>query len=201
MEFRLSRSLFTNFSFTRWNFGNHRAFSQNFLSHDGILAITEPFHKLFFHRMEVQLSRSFFTNFSFTWWNFGYHGASLIFSRILFHNGIHKTHNLGEDSFHIYYKEYLHRIHLVKNLTSWFRAPFARTRVRPSLIKCEKVKYFLFPRPFIDPWFGLFYIFTKFRLAKRNAEKINLTTFVILKGSTFLAVSIPRMRQLFASLI
>jgi hypothetical protein len=31
-----------------------------------------------------------------------------------------------------------------------------------------------------------FYIFTKFELAKRNAEKINLTTLMILKGSTFL---------------
>jgi hypothetical protein len=35
MESWLSRSLFTNF-----------------LSHDGILAITEPFHKFFFHMME-----------------------------------------------------------------------------------------------------------------------------------------------------
>jgi hypothetical protein len=32
-----------------------------------------------------------------------------------------------------------------------------------------------------------FYIFTIFKLAKRNAEKINLTTFMILKGSTFLS--------------
>jgi hypothetical protein len=68
-----------NFSFTRWNFGNHGAFhelffhtmefrlsrslSQNFLSYDGISAITENF-----------------MNFSFIRWNFGYHGA---FQKIL----------------------------------------------------------------------------------------------------------------------
>jgi hypothetical protein len=70
-------------------------------------------------------------NFSFTWWNLGYHGA---FSRIfLSHDGIQKMHDVGEDSFHIYHKEYLHRIRLVKNLASWFRAPFARKRVRSSL--------------------------------------------------------------------
>jgi hypothetical protein len=51
MEFWLSRSLVTNFSFTRWNSGYQGAFSQILLSHDGILAIKEPF----------------FTNFSFTW--------------------------------------------------------------------------------------------------------------------------------------
>jgi hypothetical protein len=114
MESRLSRSLFTNFSFTWWNLDYHGAFSQIFLSHDGILAITEPFHK-----------------FSFTWWNLGYHGA---FSQIfLSHDGIQKMHDLGEDSFHIYHKEYLHRICLVKNLASWFRSPFARKRVQSSL--------------------------------------------------------------------
>jgi hypothetical protein len=43
MESRLSRSLFTNFSFTRWNFGYHEASLQIFLSHDGISAITQPF--------------------------------------------------------------------------------------------------------------------------------------------------------------
>jgi hypothetical protein len=42
-------------------------------------------------------------------------------------------HDLGEDSFHIYHKEYLHRNRLVKNLASWFRGPFARKRVRSSL--------------------------------------------------------------------
>jgi hypothetical protein len=33
VESRLSRSLFTNFSFTWWNLGYHRAFSRTFLSH------------------------------------------------------------------------------------------------------------------------------------------------------------------------
>jgi hypothetical protein len=107
---------FTNFSFMRWNIGYHSAFSQIFLSHGGISAIMEPFHKFFFHAMEYRLSRSLFTNFSFSWWNIGYHGA---FSRLfLSHGGIHKMHDLGENSFHIYHKEYLHRIRLVKNLTS-----------------------------------------------------------------------------------
>jgi hypothetical protein len=36
----------------------------------------------------------------------------------LSHDGILKMHDLGEDSFHIYHKEYLHRICLVKNLAS-----------------------------------------------------------------------------------
>jgi hypothetical protein len=52
MESRLSRSLFTNFSFARWNLSYHGAFSRFFLSHDRISAITEPFHELFFHIME-----------------------------------------------------------------------------------------------------------------------------------------------------
>jgi hypothetical protein len=148
MEFQLSRSLsrtflshdgisaitkpFTNFSFTPWNFGYHKAFnklffhtmefwisqslSRTFLSHYGILAITKPF-----------------TNFSFTRWNFGYHEAFRSVSRTFLIMELRKTHNLGEDSLNIYHKEYLHRIRLVKNLTSWFRAPFARKRVRSSL--------------------------------------------------------------------
>jgi hypothetical protein len=63
MEFRLSRSLLTSFSFTRWNFGYHEAFSLIFLSYDGISAITEPSRELFFHIMEFRLSQSFFMNF------------------------------------------------------------------------------------------------------------------------------------------
>jgi hypothetical protein len=61
----LPRSLFTYFSFTRWNFGYHgalsyhEAFSQIILSHDGVLAITEPFHKFFLHTMEFQNHRAF----------------------------------------------------------------------------------------------------------------------------------------------
>jgi hypothetical protein len=111
MESRLSRSLFMNFSFTRWNLGYHGAFSRFLLSHDGISAITEPFHEFYFHTMESRLSRSLFTNFTFTRWNLGYQGA---FS----HNEIHKMHELGEDSFHIYHKEYLHKTRLIKNLAS-----------------------------------------------------------------------------------
>jgi hypothetical protein len=84
MEFRLSRSLFMNFSFSHWNLGYHRAFSQIFL-HDGILAVTKPSHELFFHTMEFWLSRSLLTNFSFTRWNSGYYEA---FSRtFLSYNG------------------------------------------------------------------------------------------------------------------
>jgi hypothetical protein len=135
MEFWLSGSLSHELLiFSRWNSGYQGAFLTNFfffhdgilaimepftrtfLSHDGNLAITEPFHELFFHMVESRLSRSLFTNFSFTWWNLSYHGA---FSRIfLSHDGIHKMHDLGEDSFHIYHKKYLHRIRLVQNLAS-----------------------------------------------------------------------------------
>jgi hypothetical protein len=130
-DLRLSRSLFTNFSLTRWNLGYHEAFSWIFLWHNGISAITEPFHKFFFDTMESRLLQSLFTNFSLTRWNLVYHGA---FSRIfLWHNGIHRMHDLGEDSFDIYHKEYLHRIHLIKNLGSWFRAPFASKRVQSFL--------------------------------------------------------------------
>jgi hypothetical protein len=134
MEFWLSRSLsYELFSFFTVEFWLSRSLSHELSSffHDGISAITEPFHNFFFHIMEFRLSRSLLTNFSFT--NLGYHGA---FSRIfLSHNGIsaitepfhefffhimesHKMHDLGEDSFHIYHKEYLHRIRLVKNLAS-----------------------------------------------------------------------------------
>jgi hypothetical protein len=66
MELWLSQSLVTIFSFTRWNSGYHEASSRIFLSHDGISAITEPFHEFFFHMMESRLSRSLFTTFSFT---------------------------------------------------------------------------------------------------------------------------------------
>jgi hypothetical protein len=114
VESRLSRSPFMNFSFTWWNFGYHKALSRNF-----------------FFTMEIWLSRSLFTIFSFTWWNLGYHEA---LSRIfLSHCVVHKMHELVEDSFYIYHKEYLHRTRLVKNLASWFRAPFVRKRVWFSL--------------------------------------------------------------------
>jgi hypothetical protein len=38
--------------FSRWNRGYHGAFSRIFLSHDGISAITGPFHEFSFHTME-----------------------------------------------------------------------------------------------------------------------------------------------------
>jgi hypothetical protein len=107
------------FLFSRWNSGYHEAFLTNFFLffHDGILAITEPFSRtfFFFSRWNSGYHGAFLPNFFFfSWWNSGYH-------------------DLGEDSFHIYHKEYLHRIRLVKNLASWFRAPFARQKVRSFL--------------------------------------------------------------------
>jgi hypothetical protein len=55
MEFWLLGSLsYELFFFSRWNSGYHGAFSRIFLSHDGISAITEPFHEFFFHMMEFQ---------------------------------------------------------------------------------------------------------------------------------------------------
>jgi hypothetical protein len=118
MESWPSRSLSHKlFLFSRWNSGYQEAFHLNsFFFHDGISAITKPFHEFFSHMVESRLSRSLFTNFSFTLWNLGYHEA---FSRIfLSHGGIHKMHDLGEEYFHIYHTEYLHRIRLVKNLAS-----------------------------------------------------------------------------------
>jgi hypothetical protein len=135
MESRLSQSLFTNFSFTWWNSGYHEAFSWTFLFHNGFSAITEPFHEFFFHTMKFWLSRILLMNFSFSEWIPGYHEAfSQIFlshdgilvitkpshelffftmesrlSRSLSNDKIHKMRELGEDSFHIYHKEYLHR--------------------------------------------------------------------------------------------
>jgi hypothetical protein len=70
IESWLSRSLSHKlFSFSRCNLGYQGAFLRISLSHDGILAIKEPFHKFLFHTMEFWLSRSLFTNFSFTRWN------------------------------------------------------------------------------------------------------------------------------------
>jgi hypothetical protein len=99
---------FTNFSFSRWNFGYHGAFhelffltmefrlsqrlSQTFLSHNGISAITEPFTNFYFSRWNFGYHGAFS-------WNLGYHGAFLKLSRILSHDGIHKTHNLGKTLF------------------------------------------------------------------------------------------------------
>jgi hypothetical protein len=108
MEFWISRSLFTNFSFSRWNSGYQEAFSQTFLFHDGILAIRKPFHELFFFTMEFWLSRS------------------------VSHNIIHKMQELGEDTLHIYRKEYLHMIRLVKNLALDLEPPLQEKEYGPS---------------------------------------------------------------------
>jgi hypothetical protein len=101
--------------------------------HDGILAITKPFSWTFsFSRWNSGYHEAFLMNFFFftmEFWLSWSHSHELL----LFHDGNLQIRNLGEDSFHIYYKEYLHRIFLVKNLASWFRAPFARKRVRSSL--------------------------------------------------------------------
>jgi hypothetical protein len=104
-----------------------------FFFHNGILTIRKPFTRAFsfYFTMEFWLSGSLsriflshgrisaitepFTNFSFTWWNFGYHGA---FHEFLFHmvEFLEKMHDMGDDSFHTYHKEYLHRIRLIKNM-------------------------------------------------------------------------------------
>jgi hypothetical protein len=138
MEFWLSRSLshelflfhdgilaikepFTQtFSFSRWNSGYQGAFHTNFfLFHDGILAIKKPFTQTFsFSRWNSGYQGAFHTNFFF------FHDGILAikepFSRtFLFLDGIHKNARLGGRLFsYIYHKEYLHRIHLVKNLAS-----------------------------------------------------------------------------------
>jgi hypothetical protein len=147
-EFWLSRSLSHEHFYTQWHSGYRETFSRISFSHYGILAIMKPFHEFLFHEgilaikepstrtflytMEFWLSRSLFTNFIFTQWNSGYHEA---FSRIsLSRDGIHKMYDLGEDTFHIYHKEYLHRICVVKNLASLFRAPFVGKRVRSFLL-------------------------------------------------------------------
>jgi hypothetical protein len=146
MEFWLSGSLSHEpFSlFLRWNSGYHQAFHMNlffltvefwlsgspfheFFFHNGISAITEPLYEFLFHTMESRLSRSLFTNFlshdgisaiTKPLYKFFFHTMESRLSRSLSHDGIHKMHDLGEDSFHIYHKEYLHRIRLIKNLAS-----------------------------------------------------------------------------------
>jgi hypothetical protein len=123
MEFRLSRSLFHEpLLFSRWNSGYHEAFFTNhFFFHDGILAIMKPFSRITsFFTMELWLSRSLFHE-------------PLFFTMEFSRHKIRNMHFGGRLFSYIYRKEYLHRIRLVKNLASWFRAPFARKRVRSSL--------------------------------------------------------------------
>jgi hypothetical protein len=132
---RLSWSLFTNsssfhdrilaitkpftrtFSFTWWNLGYHGAFSRIFLSHGRILAIKKPFTRTFLFHDEILAIKEPFTR------TFLFHDGILAIKKpftrtFLFHDGILEMHYLGEESFHIYHKEYLHRIRLVKNLAS-----------------------------------------------------------------------------------
>jgi hypothetical protein len=118
MEFRLSQSLL-----------------QTFLSHNGISAITEPFDELFISHNGISAITEPFANFSFSQWNFGYHGAFLYLSRILSHGGIHKTPDLGEDSFHIYHKEYLHRSTSLKTLPLDLEPPLQGKEYDPPYSK------------------------------------------------------------------
>jgi hypothetical protein len=117
MELWLSRSLSHElFLFSRWNSGYHEAFLMNFFSfQDGILAITKRFHELFlFSRWNSGYHEAFFTNFFF------------------FQDGIPEIRNLGEDSFYIYQKEYLHRIRLVKTLPFDLEPPLQGKEYGPS---------------------------------------------------------------------
>jgi hypothetical protein len=88
-----------NFSFFTMEFWLSGSLSRERFFHDGISAITEPFHD-FFHMVESWQSQSLFHEFFF----------HMMESQ--------KMYDVGEDSFRIYHKEYLHRICLVKNLAS-----------------------------------------------------------------------------------
>jgi hypothetical protein len=96
-----------------------KPFSRIFLFHDGTLAIMKPFSRIFlFHDGILAIKEPFTRTFSFSRWNSGYQGAfhtnfffltmelwlsrSLSHELFLSHDGIHKMHDLGEDSFHIY---------------------------------------------------------------------------------------------------
>jgi hypothetical protein len=154
MDFWLSGSLSHElFIFSWWNSRYQEAFLTNFFFRDGILASRKPSHELFsFFTMEFWLSWSLSHElFLFSRWNSGYQGAFLtnlfLFSRwnsryqgaflmnfFLFSRWNSRNTQFGGRLFsYIYHKEYLHRIRLVKNLASWFRAPFARKRVWSSL--------------------------------------------------------------------
>jgi hypothetical protein len=74
-------------------------------------------HELFFfHDRILSIRKPFSRTFLFSRWNY----VNTQFGGRLFS--------------YIYHKEYLHRIRLIKNISSWFRAPFARKRVRSSLL-------------------------------------------------------------------
>jgi hypothetical protein len=85
-------------------------------------------HKLFFfHDGILAIKKPFSRTFLFSRWN----SVNTQFGGRLFS--------------YIYHKEYLHRIRLVKNLPSWFRAPFARKRVR-SFLFFESKDWCFFPK-------------------------------------------------------
>jgi hypothetical protein len=131
------------FLFSRWNSGYQGAFHTNFsfFTMEFWLSRSLSHELFFFHDGTFLFSQwnsgyqgAFHTNFSFSRWNSGYQGAfltnfsfftmefwlsrSLSHELFFFHDGILKIRALGEDSFHIYHKEYLHRIRLIKNLAS-----------------------------------------------------------------------------------
>jgi hypothetical protein len=154
MEFWLSRSLFTNFSFTRWNLGYHGAFSRIFLSHDEIPAITKPFHEFCFHMMESRLSRSLFTNFSFTWWNLGYHGD---FSRLFFHTMESTKCMMWGKTLFIYITKIIYIWSTsLKTLPLDLEPPLQGKEYGPPYSnKIAKKKANVFsPKSLIDSWFG-----------------------------------------------
>jgi hypothetical protein len=91
----------TNFLFSRWNSGYQEAFLTNFS----------------FSRWNSGYQEAFLTSFSFFTMELWLSG-SLSHEFFFFHDGILEMCNLGENYFHIYHKEYLHRIRLVKNLAS-----------------------------------------------------------------------------------
>jgi hypothetical protein len=109
----------TNFSFLMMEFWLSRSLSHElFFFHDGILANKEPFTRIFlFSRWNSGYQGAFHTNFYFFTMEF-WLSRSLSHELFFFHDGILKIRVLGEGSFHIYHKEYLHRIRLVKNLAS-----------------------------------------------------------------------------------
>jgi hypothetical protein len=103
MESRLSRSPLHKLFFFTMVFWLSRSLSHElFLFHNGILAITNPFTRTFsFSRWNSGYQGAFHTNFFFFTMEF-WLSRSLSHELFLFHDGNHKMHDLGEDSFHIY---------------------------------------------------------------------------------------------------
>jgi hypothetical protein len=102
--------------------------SRIFLSHIGILAITEPF-----------------SNFSFTRWNFGYHGVFHELLRSFSHGGIHETHDLGEILFIYIRKSIYIGPALLKTLPHDLESPLQGKEYGPSYSKviAKKVNVFV----------------------------------------------------------